>query len=546
MKNMKKAVSLLLAGVLMGTVLAGCGENQQASGGGVEEINVLSVWQGDSVRDPEDPDNNMVLKKIMEETGVKINLQFNNVTEIERLNTMFASGDFPDLVSAPMWGMDDSATTILKKAAKEEMIMPLNDLLDQYGENIKPSLSEGLASDFIKYDLEDEAFGGEHYFIPANVTPLEQRVEDNLSGLFIREDILKALNYDVSNLKTSEDLYELMKQIDAGGFKDANGGDVIAGGLLHSSNGIGEYYKSYTDAAGGFSGLYIKEDGSVSDDFYNPLLDQQTLFLRKLFSENLLDIEGLSQTSARAQEKISTGKYALVPGKYLDIYGYCKDTLYQTNPEMKYVALPVLQNANGNTNTYKLKGTGGCAVLFIPNGSEKAEAVIKVLNYLFTEEGYVLANFGIEGESYQINEAGQAEFIGEYADMDMSERYKHGIGSYARLTGLQYGKKYNKVEAISADQQAVQDTLKTEYIYEDGTRISYLELANPKVEDIRSIKSNSRMTEVKQKAYCAASDEEALGYLNELRQQVLDAGIEDLWRSVEEYMEAHPEEHYLY
>lgn len=546
MKKYKKIAALVLAGAVTATVCGGCGTSGQRADNDVEEITVLSVWQGDSVREPNDPDNNMVQQKILEATGVKVNFQYNNVSEIERLNTMFASGEFPDLVSAPMWGMDDATTGILKKAAAEEMIMPLNDLIEQYGENIKPSLTEGLAEDFIQYDLEDEDFGGEHYFIPANVTPLEQQTTVNLSGLFIREDILNAIDYDIANLKTSEDLYEMMQIINKGNFKDANGDNIIVGGLMHSGNGIGEYTKTYTDVEGGFTGLYIKDDGSVCDDFYNPLLDEQTLYLRKLFSQGLLDIEGLSQTSARAQEKIANGKYALVPGKYTDIYGYCKDSLYKTNPEMKYVALPPLLNANGNTNTYKLEGTGGCAVLFIPRDCEKAEAVMKVLNYLYTEEGYLLTNFGIEGVSYQINADGQAEFIGDYADMDLSDRYKEGIGTYSRLVGLQYGKQYVKSEMVSPDQEAVQNTLATDYVYKNGIRISYLELANPKVDDIRAIKSNSRMNEIKQKAYCAASDEEALGYLNEMRQQVLDAGIEDLWKSVEEQMAANPDTEYLY
>ncbi len=540
----KRIISLALCAALAGAVLSGCGTKQTS--GGAEEINVLSAWQGDSVRKPDDAENNIVMKKIYEATGVKINLQYNNVTEIERLNTMFASGDMPDLVSAPMWGMDDAATGILKKAAKEDMIVPLDELLQSGGENIIPSLSDGLAKDFVMYDLEDEEFGGKHYFIPSCVTPVEERVENALSGLYIREDIMKALGIDEHTVKNSDELYELMKKIAAGGFKDANGQDIIPGGLLHSGGGMGEYIKSFTDAEGGYTGLYIDENGKVGDDFFSPLLDKQILYMRKLFSENLMDIEGLSQTSARAQEKISTGKYALVPGKYLDIYGYCKDTLYKTNPEMKYVALAPLTNANGNTATYKLGGTGGCAVLFIPSGSKKAESVIKVLNYLFTKDGYLLANFGVEGESYNINAAGQAEFIGEYADMDNSERFKKGIGSYARLTGLQYGKTYVKQEDFTEDRKAAQKTLQTEYIYKDGIRISYLELLNPKTPTIRSIKSNSRINEIKQKAYCAGSDDEALGYVNELREQIRAAGVEEVWQSVEQYMKDHPEEVYLY
>ncbi|MBE7044535.1 MAG: extracellular solute-binding protein [Ruminococcaceae bacterium] len=542
--NTKKALSMLLAGTMAAGMLSGCGEKTGTDG--IEEITFLTVWQGDSVMAPENPHDNMVLNKIMEETGVKINVEYNGVTEIERLNTMFAAGDFPDLVSCAMWGMDDTSTGIIKKAAREEMIMPLNDLLDQYGENIKASYGVGLSEDFVKFDLEDEAFGGNQYFIPAGGLPLDQRTEYNEGALFIREDIAKALNVDVNAVKTSDDVYKLMQQIAAAGFQDANGGPVIPGGVLHSGGGLGQYYTSYVDRTQGFCGLYMDENGKVGDDFFNPLLDKQTLHLRKLFAEELLDIEGLSQTAARAQEKIATGKYALVPTSWTNLQTWCADTLYVTNPEMKYIPLCSQTGLNGQTKTYKLGGNGGSQVLFIPRESKKAEAVIKVLNYLFSEEGTKLIQYGIEGESYQVCEDGTLEFIGEYANMNTKERYKYGIGSYVRLCGVQYPKKWNKPEALPEEQQAVRDFLAPDIEYHQGIRVSYLELSHPKVYDIRAVKSNSRMTEVKQKAYVAKTDEEALGYLNELRQQVLDAGIEELWKSVEDYMAAHPEENYLF
>lgn len=541
-----KILSLILCGILTANVLAGCAA-KTTSDSEIVEIDFLTTWQGRSVRDPEDPVNNMIMKKIREDTGIQINIIYNSVSETERLNTMFASGDFPDVVSAPMWGMDDTATGILKKAAKEDMIMPLNDLIEKYGPNIKPALTTGLAADFIKFDLEDEDFGGEHYFIPTGRTPKELRRPDvNTSGLFIREDILKATGVDPSSINTSDDLYELLKKIKAGNFKDANGGNVIPGGMLHSGGGVNNYVQSYVDEAGGYTGLYVDENGKVRDDFFNPLLDKQTLHLRKMFSEDLLDIEGLSQTAARAQEKISTGKYAIVPDKYTNIYNYCADTLYKTNPEMKYVALPPLTNANGDKKQYNLSESGGSAVLFIPKASKKAEAVIKLLNYLFTEEAHLLLSYGIEGESYEFAEDGYVDFIGEYAEMTQAERFKTGIASYSSLLGLSYSPKYTRPDEYTADEQAAYDVLKKEYVYKDGIRLSYLELSHPNVARVREVKSNAKMKEVKMQAYCADSDEEALGYLNKLREQVLATGIEDLWKSVEDYMTAHPDETYLW
>lgn len=546
-KSIKKTVCMLLCAGLAAGAVSGCGK-QEAADGETVTIDFLSLWQGDSVMEPSDPQNNAVMNRIAEKTGVKINLMYNNVSEVERMNVMFASGDMPDLISAPMWGMDDACTTVLKKAAKEGLIAPLNELLDEYGENIKPSLSEGLTKDFIKYDLEDEEFGGEHYFIPACVTPMEERMNVSYEGLFMREDIYNAIGFDPESFKTSEDLYNVMTKIKAGGFKDANGKDIIVGGLLHNSNGLGQYTKEFTDAEGGFTGLYIDDEGHVKDDLYNPLLDEQILFVRKLVSEGLMDIEGFSQTSARAQEKIATGKYALVPGKYTDIYNYCSNTLYKTNPEMKYVALPPLYNANGNNNIYSLNGTGGCNVLFISGESKKQEAVIKVLNYLFSEEGYLLVKYGIEGENYRMNDEGKPEFIGESKEMydtDSSKLYSIGIGSYNRLTGLQHSKTYG-ITDISEDQKKAGEVFTTDYTVKDGIRISYFELDYPDIDNIKSVKTSSKINEVKLKSYCAESDEQALGYINELRNLVTSAGIEKLWEHVEEKMAESPKTEYLY
>ena len=294
-------------------------------------------------------------------TGVKINTEYINVSEVEKLNQIFAAGTDADLVAAPMWGMDDPQTTVIKKAVEEGLLTPLDDLVEKYGPNLKDSFTKGLTEDFIEYDLVPEAAEGKHYILPSNVKPVERWGEfEYQDGIYIRKDILEDLGIDRSTIKTSEDLYEVMKVIKEKDYKDVNGRKVIVGGLTSNGGGTRVYAASYIKNSGKLTGMDITDEGHVSDDFFSPYLDKEILFIRKLVSEGLLDVEGLSQNDSRAKEKIANGMYAVIPWKYDDLYNVCKDTLYTTNPEMEYVPFANLQSAEGTNATYRLNGTGGC------------------------------------------------------------------------------------------------------------------------------------------------------------------------------------------
>ena len=544
MNKKNKIISVLLCMALLLGVMSGCGKKEVSE----DTITFLSCWNGDSVRDFEGGEENPIWKAIYERTGVKINVEYINVSEVEKLNQIFAAGTDADLVAAPMWGMDDPQTTVIKKAVEEGMLMPLDDLVEEYGPNLKPSFTKGLTEDFIKYDLVPEAAEGKHYILPSNVKPVERWGEfEYQDGIYIRKDILEDLGIDRYAIKTSEDLYEIMKLVKKKNYKDINGRSVIVGGLTSKGGGTRKYAASYIKNKGKLTGMDIDENGHVSDDFFSPYLDKEILFIRKLVSEGLLDVEGLSQNDVRAKEKIANGMYAIIPWNYDDLYSTCKDTLYKTNPEMEYVPLANLVSAEGSTTTYKLNGTGGCEVLFIPSSSKKAETVIKLLNYLSTEEGNLLVMYGIEGVHWKYDDEGYVVRIGEAANKTSQELFKMGIGTFYRLCGVRDFEHISKKrkDDYSEEKKFALEFFDRETVLLDGTRLSYLELLHPRCEDFRAMRSNTIQNDAKQMAYTAASDKEALGYINKIRKQMLDEGIEEVWKYVEDEMAKHPDQKYI-
>jgi len=287
------------------------------------------------------------------------------------------------------------------------------------------------------------------------------------------------------------------------------------------------------------------KDGRVSDDLFSENLDNETLFIRKLVSEGLLDVEGLSHTASRANEKIANGMYALIPSSYDRIYSTCKETLYATNPEMEYVPLPPIVDANGEIKNYVLNGTGGCQVLFIPESSEKAESVMKVLSYLSSEEGRLLVIYGIEGEHWNYDDEGYVVRTDEMKSMTANELYKLGIGSFYRLCGVNDFEYKTRPATYSEEKQRALDMYDRETVCIDGIRLSYIEAMHPKCQELRAVRSNTIQNDAKQMAYTAQTDEEALGYLNKIRKQSIDAGIEDLWKFIEDEMAKNPDKNYI-
>lgn len=545
MNKKSRIISILLCMTLILGVMAGCGKKETAK---EETIKFLSCWNGDSVREFEGGEENPIWKAIYEKTGVKIVTEYINVSETEKLNQLFAAGTDADLIAAPMWGMDDPSTAVIKKALEEGLLTPLDDLVKKYGPNLKESFTKGLTQDFIDFDLVPEAAEGKHYILPSNVKPVERwGAFEYQDGVYIRKDILEDLGVDRETIKTSEDLYEIMKVIKEKDYKDVNGRKVIVGGLTSKGGGTRVYAASYIKNSGKLTGMDITDEGHVSDDFFSPYLDQEILFIRKLVSEGLIDVEGLSQNDSRAKEKIANGMYALIPWKYDDIYSTCKDTLYKTHPEMEYVPFANLQSAEGANVTYKLNGTGGCEVLFIPSSSKKAEAVIRLLNYLTTEEGNLLVMYGIKGEHWDYDDEGYVVRIGEAKDKTSQELFKMGIGTFYRLCGARdfdhISKKRN--DDYSEEKKFALQFFDRETVLVDGIRLSYLELLHPKCMDFRAMRSNTIQNDAKQMAYTAKTDEEALGYINKIRKQMLDAGIEEMWQFIEEEMKKHPDQKYI-
>lgn len=89
------------------------------------------------------------------------------------------------------------------------------------------------------------------------------------------------------------------------------------------------------------------------------------------------------------------------------------------DPDYDMQVLDFLQDENGNTipvPTSVLLNGDNCIAVSSACDEETIATILRFTDYFYTEEGIDLANWGVEGESYQVNSDGTKEYIVDYTE----------------------------------------------------------------------------------------------------------------------------------
>jgi putative aldouronate transport system substrate-binding protein len=376
------------------------------------KLTLLDCWNG-GVKLPANQDGNMVATAIRNKIGVTVEYQGIMMSEVDKLNMMFASGDFPDIVNAPYWGGSGGETGVIKKAATEGMILPLNKYLSgNTYPNVKAGFNVGVISKgFQQNDVYDPEFKGNIYVIPSQTQGDVADITNWGYGIFCRADILKALNITPSSVKTTAQLYSLMTKIKNGNFKDVNGKPVIPATTFHNGWDISGYEANYFNLQ---MSSFVKEaNGTTQLNIFDPSWENGALFINKLVNEGIMDKECFTTSDDLANQKVGNGTAAMFSAQYgIGITATVTSGLYTAHPEMRYVPLGPLNYANGQplvqTST---NGRNGTPAYFLPKTCKNPAAALTWLDYVNSKEGLLLCMYGVQGKTYNLNAQGQPRLI---------------------------------------------------------------------------------------------------------------------------------------
>jgi putative aldouronate transport system substrate-binding protein len=330
--------------------------------------------------------------------------------ETEQFNLMLASGDLPDMILYNWINFPGGP----QKAIDDKLILALNEPFQKYSPNVvKTVLSEPVIR---KAMLTDE---GNYYVYP--YIKYNQNVKAGWVYL-VRADWLKKAG--IKELpETIDDWYAMLTAFKKLG--DINGnGKADEWPLLRCRDR--DIMKWLANAWGTDYSFYVV-DGKVKFGPLEPEFKDYIGTLRKWFAEGLIDPEFASMDLKLYEAKITNSQAgAFLSG--LDFQRYLislKD--FEAITATKY---PVVKRGTTpfyNNGDYIGFQGGGTA---ISAKSKNVKDAAKWLDYHFTEEGGRILNFGVEGQSYVMQD-GKPKLTDEIIKNPDGLSVELALGKYA-------------------------------------------------------------------------------------------------------------------
>jgi len=359
---------------------------------------------------PTDQINNPVAKKIKELTGVTLQWQSTGASNgLEELTLALAAQDIPEIIESYLDHSGRPEMSVILKAAREGMFTNIRPYLEKTKIYSKYITDPNFApKDSINNVMMRPEFNGAIYVVHMNVPASDRRDSDRThsrGGLWLREDIATALGIKGNEIKTQDDLFNLLVKIKNGGFKDANGKSVIPMGPRY----WGGYYMSTVVRNYDFGNgtrFDVDKDGKIKHVMETDYAWKQVQFYRKLVAENLLQDEFFTMDDVRTREGATNGSWAMMPW-----FGVAT-----TNRELKspnYVPIS-MANWKGETAYYEAK-RGAYNTWAIFSKAKNPDEIVRFADFLASKEGKALWNYGIEGVDYTVTN-GKYVFTKDYMD----------------------------------------------------------------------------------------------------------------------------------
>lgn len=394
MITLKKTIMLLFTLMLIVSLaLAGCSSkektdvSQQENGDGPIKIKVFAPQNAET-----DLETNSFTKLAEEKFNLDLEWQtttFDTTSASEVRNIALASGDFPDLFLLIPW-VDQFSQTDLLRYGKQGVILPLNDLIDNYAPNIKKVLENHPY-----YKSMAAAPDGNIYGLP--------QLNECFHCSYGNKLWLNSKWMEKLNLQTPSTPEELKNVLTAFKTQDPNGNGKqdevpLSGspGLIESS--VIPYLMNgfiYDDARS----RLLLENGKVDFAANKEEWKQGLAYIKSLYDEGLIDkgafsqnTEALQKTGNNADAQILGAATSMHPSIFVTESEYQKD----------YDAIAPLNGPNSAYATYNFPSSPGGTFVLTSNASEEAQiAAIKLVDYMFTQEGQIRSHFGEEDVSWR-------------------------------------------------------------------------------------------------------------------------------------------------
>ncbi|KAB8130769.1 extracellular solute-binding protein [Gracilibacillus oryzae] len=380
---------MLIVSLFLIVLLSACNSDEEASQeeestDGATKMTVF-MPEGDTI----DLETNSFTELAEEEFGIDFEFEttsWDGAAAKERRQISLASGDYPDVFFLIEW-VDQFTASDLLKYGKQGVLIPLNDLIEEHAPNLQKVFEE-----YEEFHNITVAPDGNIYGVPQ----LEECFHCTWPNkMWINTDWLEKLNLEMPT--THE---EFKNVLTAFAEQDPNGNGKadevpLSGSVALPQHSIIPFLMNgfiYDDVD---SKLMIN-DGKVEFVANKAEWKEGLAYIKSLYDEGLIDPGAFTQNSDAFLQLGNNSEMILGAATSIHPWEF-------TNNENRDAYDPVapLKGPHQQYASYYYPVVQGATFAITNKASEEAQIkAIKLLDYMFTEEGSTRAHFGVEGEDW--------------------------------------------------------------------------------------------------------------------------------------------------
>lgn len=413
MKLANRIGAAVLATAMVGTLLTGCGGGSASTTASTGD----GTAAASSTESSGDGDNTYTMfmrstyvdwiKELKwydvaeERTGIHVDYisgpeEFNDV--YSEIDQRVISGDLPDAVMTKL-----AQTSVY---GPQGVFADLAPYIEKYAPNLQKYIDDNPDYKALVTDKDGHIYG------LCKETPIFA----DLIGY--RVDHFKAAGIDPDSIVTIDDFTKALETLKAYYGKDNPNYYPLTG------RDTAIRFASWFGAASNISstesnGIYINghyKDGSIdimSDGAY-----KMVETMKKWYDEGLIQPEWVAGTFGEAdwEAAMPNGNGSVFYDYYNRAEWFMENGGPDNDPNYQMGVLNFIKDDNGNPQkmTVSMKYNDECVTAVNANCSEdKIKTILTFIDYFYSEEGEILANYGVEGESFK-DTNGDKEFIVDY------------------------------------------------------------------------------------------------------------------------------------
>lgn len=414
MKLANRIGAAVLATAMVGTLLTGCGGGSASTTASTGD----GTAAASSTESSGDGDNTYTMfmrstyvdwiKELKwydvaeERTGIHVDYisgpeEFNDV--YSEIDQRVISGDLPDAVMTKL-----AQTNVY---GPQGVFADLAPYIEKYAPNLQKYIDDNPDYKALVTDKDGHIYG------LCKETPIFA----DLIGY--RVDQFKAAGIDPDSIVTIDDFTKALESLKAYYGKDNPNYYPLTG------RDTAIRFASWFGAASNISstesnGIYINghyKDGSI--DIMNDGAYKMVETMKKWYDEGLIQPEWVAGTFGEAdwEAAMLNGNGSVFYDYYNRAEWFMENGGPDNDPNYQMGVLNFIKDDNGNPQkmTVSMKYNDECVTAVNANCSEdKIKTILTFIDYFYTEEGEILANYGVEGESFKTDANGDKEFIVDY------------------------------------------------------------------------------------------------------------------------------------